>query len=133
MKRIGSMIIVIALILSVASMAYAQNPQVKLGRGIINTLTGFWEVPIDMLKTSKAEGMPMGLSVGLVRGLATGIYRTLVGVYEVVTFPIPAPAGFTAITDPETLITSETLEKEDPKLTVEFSPLSSQLQGSSKK
>ena len=64
----------------------------------------------------------MGLTVGLGKGLALGAYRTLVGLYEIVTFAIPMPAEYSAITDPPTLMTSETLEEEDPSLREDLLP-----------
>jgi len=129
MRKVISFLIIITLVIGFASSAYAQTAAAKLGRGVVNTLTGLWEVPIDILKTCKADGVPTGLTVGTVRGLATGIYRTLVGLYEVVTFAIPAPAGYRAITDPATLMTSETLESADPKMAVNFSLLGDELSG----
>jgi len=129
MKRLTSLLLVIALVLSVAHVGYAQTAPKKLGRGIINTLTGIMEVPADVLKTSKAEGVPMGITVGLGRGLVKGICRTLAGLYEIVTFPIPAPAEYAPITDPEILLTSETLKMEEPSMRSDFRPLSSELEG----
>ena len=129
MKKLIGVFLVLALVICFTSSGYAQTPQAKLGRGLINTLTGIWEVPIDVLKTCKSEGAPKGLSIGLVRGLATAAYRTLVGLYEVVTFAIPAPADFAAITNPAILLTAETLEMADPSMRKDFRPLSSELEG----
>ncbi|MBL7068959.1 MAG: exosortase system-associated protein, TIGR04073 family [Candidatus Omnitrophica bacterium] len=133
MKRIGSVILVMTLVISLASSAYAQTPAVKLNRGLVNALTGLWELPVDVLRTCKQEGAPKGLTVGLVRGLVMGVYRTLVGIYEVVTFPVPAPAGYRPITDPPTLLTSETLEPANPEMRGDFRPLSSAYEGTTRK
>lgn len=133
MKRIASVLLVITLSISFATAGYAQNPPAKLGRGLINTLTGMWELPVNILKTCKSEGAATGLTVGLVRGLVLGVYRTLVGVYEVVTFPIPAPADYKAITVPPTLITYETLERADPAMRKDFRPLSGEIEGTTRK
>lgn len=131
MKRLVSLFMVVALIVSFSSVGYAQNPPAKLGRGIVNTLTGFWELPIKILKTCKSDGMPVGLTVGMAKGIGWSLYRTAVGLYEIVTFPIPAPAGYEAITDPPTLLTSETLEPDDPSMAINFSPLKKELSGGS--
>jgi len=133
MKRIGIVILVMTLAVSLASSVYAQTPAAKLGRGLVNTLTGLWELPVDVLKTCKAEGAPKGLTIGLMRGLVTGVYRTLVGIYEVVTFPVPAPAEYRPITDPPTLLTSETLEPANPEMRGDFRPLSSSYEGKTRK
>ena len=74
----------------------------------------------------------MGLTVGLARGIGWGVYRTLVGVYEIMTFPIPAPAGYEAITDPPTLLTSDTLQPSDPAMRSDFRPLSDEIEGKTK-
>ncbi len=129
MRKIGSIILAIAFIASFVTAGYAQSPPEKLGRGLVNTFTGFWEVPSVMLRMCKSDGAPKGLTIGLGRGIAMGLYRTLVGVYEVLSFAIPAPAGYEPITDPPTLITSETLEPDNPTMRSDFRPLSSEYEG----
>jgi putative exosortase-associated protein (TIGR04073 family) len=129
MKQVVSIVLAIALITSFTTLAHAQNPPVKLGRGIINTLTGFLELPLKVITISKKEGYPVGLTVGVAKGIGWGLYRTVVGLYEIVTFPIPAPAGYEPITDPDTLLTYETLSKGDPSMAVEFTPLKKEISG----
>jgi putative exosortase-associated protein (TIGR04073 family) len=131
MKRIASLLLVAVLITTFTTAGYAQTPQAKLGRGLANTLTGLLEVPLQTIRTCEADGAPKGLTIGLARGVVLGIYRTLVGIYEVVTFPIPAPADYRPITEPPTLLTSETLVPEDPSMRSDFRPLGSQLEGGS--
>lgn len=133
MRRIASIVLVMAFVVTIVSPVSAQTPAAKLGRGLVNTLTGLWEWPVDILKTTKAEGPAKGLTIGFARGLATGLYRTLVGVYEVISFPVPAPAGYESITNPPTLITSDTLEAENPTMRKDFRPLSSEYEGKTKK
>lgn len=128
MKRIVGVFLVITLIIAFASVGYAQNPPAKLGRGLLNTFTGLWEIPVNVIRTCKSEGAPMGLTVGLAKGVAWGLYRTLVGVYEVITFAIPYPPDYSAITDPPTLLTSETLVPEDPAMRSDFRPLGSEIE-----
>ena len=131
MKRIACLILVIALITGITTSGYAQNPPVKLGRGILNTLTGFWEVPSQMLRTCKNEGVPKGLTIGLAKGIAWGLYRTVAGLYEIVTFVIPIPFGYEPITDPAILLTEETLEMDDPAMRGDFRPLEEEISGKS--
>lgn len=133
MRRIASIVLVMAFVVTLVSPVCAQTPAAKLGRGLVNTLTGLWELPIDVLKTCKAEGAPKGLTIGVGRGLVTGLYRTLVGVYEVISFPVPAPAGYEPITNPPTLITSDTLEADNPTMRKDFRPLSTELEGKTEK
>lgn len=131
MKKAVSLVIVTVLLVSFSSVSYAQNPPVKLGRGILNVLTGFWEVPLNMIRICKSDGMPKGLTIGLAKGVGMSLYRTVVGVYEILSFAIPAPADYAAITDPPTLMTSETLNPEDPSMRGDFSPLRDDIQGKS--
>jgi putative exosortase-associated protein (TIGR04073 family) len=61
----------------------------KLGIGIINAATGIIEIPKSMTVESQQEGIGMGLSVGLLKGLGNTLGRSILGVADVVTFPIP--------------------------------------------
>jgi putative exosortase-associated protein (TIGR04073 family) len=130
MKRVVSIILAIALITSFTSLGYAQNAPTKLGRGILNTFTGLLEVPLKVIRISKSDGMPIGLTLGLAKGIGWALFRTSVGIYEVLTFIIPAPAGYEPITDPPTLFTSETMAG-DPSMSIDFAPLSGQLKDGS--
>jgi len=81
----------------------------KLARGAANTLTGILEVPFQITQTTEREGSLAGLSVGVVRGVARALKRTLIGVYEAVTFPLPNyPVGekdsYAPILEPEFVI-----------------------------
>lgn len=64
------------------------GPLRKLARGSANTVTGWLELPIQMARTTELEGSLSGLSIGLVRGVGFGVGRTLLGGYEVITFPL---------------------------------------------
>lgn len=79
----------------------------KLGRGIINLITGWVEVPKRMDETNKRYGLGPALTIGLLRGLGQGFVRTAAGAYEIVTFPFPAPPGYAPIMRPEYVFTSE--------------------------
>jgi putative exosortase-associated protein (TIGR04073 family) len=72
----------------------------KLTRGLANTIQGIFEVPRNISNTTETQGLLTGLTVGLGKGLGYGVLRTLVGLYEVVTFPIPVPAGYAPIIQP---------------------------------
>ncbi len=72
----------------------------KLTRGLANTFQGILEVPRNISNTTQTQGLLTGVTVGLGKGLGYGVLRTLVGLYEVVTFPIPVPAGYAPIIHP---------------------------------
>jgi len=62
----------------------------KFSRGFANTVTGWVELPKNVVNTSKADNVGMGLTVGLVKGIMHSVGRTVVGVVEMVTFFIPS-------------------------------------------
>lgn len=61
----------------------------KLGRGLNNTLFGWFEVVNEVGNESDRHGPWIGFPAGIVRGAAYGIARTVVGAYELVTFVLP--------------------------------------------
>lgn len=73
----------------------------KLTRGIINAITGWVEIPKKLQETTEDSGVATGLTWGLMRGIGHGFIRTTAGVYEVITFPFPAPPDYTPVIHPE--------------------------------
>ena len=79
----------------------------KLGRGLINILTGWVELPKRMDETTTRSGLGVGLTFGLLRGCGYGFVRTAAGVYEIITFPFPAPPDYQPLMHPEYVFTCE--------------------------
>lgn len=73
----------------------------KFGRGLAAMTCGFLEVPGNMVKTSREKGAAYGVTLGFVEGLGRLVVRELVGVYEFVSAPFPAPPGYKPIIQPE--------------------------------
>jgi len=90
----------LAVVLVVPRDTFAQTALRKAGRGLAAMTTGFLEIPGNMYRDGQAEGAG-GVALGFAKGLGLLVPRTLVGVYEFVTAPIPAPAGFRPILTPE--------------------------------
>ncbi|MGV3774168.1 MAG: exosortase system-associated protein, TIGR04073 family [Verrucomicrobiales bacterium] len=68
------------------------GPEEKLGRGI-NNMTEFarlGEIRRSMEQTAIWDGADQAYTTGFIRGFNRSLARTAVGVYEVVTFPIPS-------------------------------------------
>ena len=86
---------------------FSRNALGKLARGFVNTVTGWVEIPKRMQETTAASGVGAGLTFGLLRGVGYGFVRTLAGVYEVVTFPFPAPPDYRPVMQPEYVFTSD--------------------------
>jgi putative exosortase-associated protein (TIGR04073 family) len=78
-----------------------QNALRKLGRGLSNVLFGIVEVPNQYTRAVNDNGGGAGLTYGLPRGILCWLGREVVGVYEVVTFPLPLPKGYKPIIKPE--------------------------------
>jgi len=85
---------------SVPPGAYAQTAARKFGRGLAGMTCGFLELPGNIVKKTDEEGA-IGVPIGLAYGLGMIVVRELVGVYEFVSAPFPAPAGYRPILSPE--------------------------------
>jgi putative exosortase-associated protein (TIGR04073 family) len=99
-RNVSTVLAAIAIVLVALEDASAQTALRKAGRGLAAMTTGFLEVPGNMYRDGKEQG-PGGVALGCAKGLGLLVPRTLVGVYEFVTAPIPAPAGFRPILRPE--------------------------------
>lgn len=103
MKRVLGLFAIL-IIVSVFWMdtAYAQGPLRKLGRGLANIVTGWTELPITISQNYKKRGHNIaGAFYGLPVGIVRGVSRTAIGVYEIVTFPLPIPEHYKPIMEPE--------------------------------
>jgi putative exosortase-associated protein (TIGR04073 family) len=71
------------------------GPEQKLGRGLSNTMeiTRFGDMRRSIEQTAVFETPSAGYTAGAVRGLNRTITRTGVGLFEVLTFPIPMPGS----------------------------------------
>ena len=76
------------------SAARAQDPIHKMGRGVVNVLTGWLELPKQIHLGRQEENPLTGLGWGIVKGVGMTVLRSGVGIYETVTFPIPHPKDF---------------------------------------
>lgn len=61
----------------------------KFARGLSNTAFGWFEIVNEIGNESDRHGPIIGFPSGMIRGAVFGIGRTLVGVYEIITFPFP--------------------------------------------
>lgn len=84
----------------------SKGPMGKLGRGILNIADAVCEIPGTMLRTTKTKGVSYGMTAGAIEGALNTMARTLVGLYEIVTFYLPDPEGYTPVMgDPKFLKT----------------------------
>lgn len=73
----------------------------KLGRGLAGMTTSFLEFPGNIVAVARDEGTVGGATLGFAKGIGMIPVRTLVGVYEFVTAPFPAPGHYDPVLEPE--------------------------------
>lgn len=86
--------------LAAAPQASAYTAAEKFGRGLAGMTCGVMELPGNIIRETRSQGA-VGIPVGAAKGLGMIVARELVGVYEFLTAPFPAPAGFRPILQPE--------------------------------
>ncbi len=95
MGRIASVSIIIFSILfffssqAVAADSYFGNSSEKFVSGIANAVTGWVELPKNIILTTQKEGPLYGVTIGLGMGIMHTVGRSLVGVLDAATFFIP--------------------------------------------
>jgi putative exosortase-associated protein (TIGR04073 family) len=72
----------------------------KLGRGLMEMMTGFLEFPGNIYAETQDDGIASGLTIGFAKGIGMIPVRELVGVYEFVTAPIEVPDDYRPVLDP---------------------------------
>ena len=73
----------------------------KLGRGVSNALLGITEIPRTIMEVNKDSGAGTAATWGPIKGIWRFVGREIAGVHEIITFPIPWPAGYEPIIHPE--------------------------------
>jgi putative exosortase-associated protein (TIGR04073 family) len=104
MRTTRSLLLIVALVAWLApAPAFAAKCDAprKFGRGLAGMTCGFLELPGNIVETSRKQGVGYGLTIGAAKGLGMIVARTLVGVYEFVTAPFPAPPGYKPVLQPE--------------------------------
>jgi len=81
---------------------YAERAGSKFGRGVVNTATGWGEIPMQSYLGTKEDGVLGGVG-GFFRGMGLGVARTLTGAFEIATFWAPVPEGFKPVMLPATV------------------------------
>ena len=82
------------LMLWMGGSAWAQDPIHKMGRGVVNILTGWIELPKQISLGKEEENPVVGIGKGVLKGAGLTLLRAGIGIYEAVTFPIPYPRDF---------------------------------------
>jgi putative exosortase-associated protein (TIGR04073 family) len=89
------------LLAPVSAFAAQYDAARKFGRGLAGMTCGVMELPGNIVETTRKQGIGYGLTLGTAKGLGMIVARELVGVYEFLTAPFPAPPGYKLILHPE--------------------------------
>lgn len=105
LKKVGALVLLIALMFSFPGRASAGTIVEKLSRSATNIITApleFFRQPYALHRKYEISGM-----AAFFGGIFTGIYATVVrelaGIYEFITFPFPLPSEYRSIIDPPTV------------------------------
>lgn len=90
-----------AVSLQAAEIEQEGTPQRKLQRGFLNIALSPLEISNELAKEIKNDTLPPSWVTGLGRGSVYALGRALVGAYELVTFPLPYPADYKPVLQPE--------------------------------
>ena len=101
MTRSTRTLLLFILCLGLAGSAAAQTAPRKFVRGLAGMTTAFLEVPGNIVAETREQGAAGGIPLGFVKGLGMIVPRVLVGVYEFLSAPFPAPSGYRPILSPE--------------------------------
>lgn len=93
-RRVGGVCVAALVSCGMHSPVWAQDPIHKAGRGIVNILTCWIELPKQLHLGTQEDNPVTGVAFGLVKGAGLTILRVGIGAYEAVTFPIPYPKDF---------------------------------------
>jgi len=69
----------------------AEKMAIKFSRGVANTFTGIAEIPKQTILTGREMGTVGYIVIGPLKGIGMSFYRTLIGMTETISFPIPQP------------------------------------------
>jgi putative exosortase-associated protein (TIGR04073 family) len=84
-----------------AELAAPGTPARKLQRGFLNVALSPFEISNEMARDKKVDAFPPTWVTGLGRGLCYAVGRSLVGIGEILTFPVSAPDNYGPVLQPE--------------------------------
>ncbi len=109
MKRSFILLVALIALFAVSSPLMAEEAEIqgegtpmrKLQRGFLNVALSPVEISNELSKEVRKDTMPPSWIAGLGRGSFYAVGRALTGIYEMVTFPLPYPANFKPVLQPE--------------------------------
>ncbi len=88
-------------LLDAAEIAPEGTPVRKLQRGFLNIALSPIEISKELDKEKKVDSFIPSWFSGIGRGSFYAVGRALTGVYDMLTFPFPVPAGYEPLVSPE--------------------------------
>lgn len=82
------------------------SPASKFGRGLCNVAVSPGEYVVQTAKLMKDHDPVTAYFGGLAQGTCWMLGRIGIGLYELVTFPVPVPQGYKPVMDPPTVVDS---------------------------
>ncbi|HLD69595.1 MAG TPA: exosortase system-associated protein, TIGR04073 family [Candidatus Omnitrophota bacterium] len=79
------------------------TPVRKLQRGFLNVVLSPIEIAEQMSVEERRSLVEPTWAFGFMRGTAYMVGRTLIGIYEMLSFPLPLPANYEPVVEPEFL------------------------------
>jgi len=108
--RLGLLVVALALPIMASAQiqekSQADQMMHKLGRGLVNILTGWMEIPKNIAEEWRKTDPFTGFVMGTIKGIGYGWARTIGGIYDVFTFPFPLPKDYEPLMEPEFVLTS---------------------------
>jgi putative exosortase-associated protein (TIGR04073 family) len=106
---IGVLIVCFSVVVVVESFAagpqyeysFATKVSRKFLRGVGNIAFGWVEIPRQMNTDIQNTDPFTGTFTGIYKGVQRTVLRGIVGVWEVVSFPVPVPSNYAPIVEPE--------------------------------
>ena len=110
MKKLLSVAFIFLFVISVVGLSYAETktgPMDKAGRGAKNLLLGWTDIPLSISEvTMDTKNAAIGLTAGAWQGFKKAFPRTISGLVDLATFPIPdyakSPVSPEPLTEPAT-------------------------------
>lgn len=89
---LASLFAILCMMTAPAAIADDYGSQVsnKFVVGLANAATGWMELPKNIVNTTQQQNIGLGLTVGVLKGVAHTVGRTVVGVFDLATFFIPS-------------------------------------------
>jgi len=102
MKKLFKSLLVVSVLFFLSSQsAMAQSYTYASGEkfvgGLTNVVTGFVELPKNLINATEERGLPYGMTVGLATGIMHTVGRTVVGALDLVTFMIPTGSSVSPV------------------------------------